>query len=925
MKRKILILSLILLSNLINLSAQISHGGEPLSFKNKALKSMPIFNTPSFNYQQMIKEDEEQTGMAKPFRYGKMHQVNINPETSGVWQQLDDGGKIWRMQIRSADAYAVGVFFGDFQLNKGVRFYIYTPDREELKGAFTSKNNKESSVLSVLPLPGEEIVLELNVPNGTDYGNFSLSGIIHDYKNVFGLKYGYGSSGNCNINVNCPEGADWQNEKRSVVKYSYVSGSSTYLCTGALVNNSRQDATPYILTAQHCISSSTVAESGIFMFNYESEDCEATGNPDYQSISAASLIATGGNLDFTLLRLSSAPPADFNVYYSGWNHSTVAATNTVTIHHPSGDIKKISFDNDPVVTGNYGSSYVTNSHWNIIEWDLGTTEGGSSGSPLYDENHRIVGDLTGGDASCSNNVNDFYAKFDMSWDYYADASQQLKAWLDPDNSSIITLDGFDPNVIAVDDDAKMNFIDVPVGDYCIANAIVPTVQIKNEGRNNLTSIQINYQINGGTVATENWTGSLTTYQTETVLLNSIYLPVGRGTFKAYTSLPNGVIDEDSRNDTLVSEFTGIEDVDIRLVKIIDPNGAYCTANNVQPKLIIENLGNPDLTNLTINTLINNGDTLTAYWAGLLQKNEVDTLILEAITLPNGYGQFKAYISLPDNCNGNDLNDDTLVAQFEGQRVIDELLVEGNQSICSDFGKGNYFTKEPGEYFWTVNDGKIIFGKETDSITVRWDEWGQREVNLMLRNLCGDFTADVFKVEPGELAMVLEIKPADVVTFWLITDGLGDTIAQGQVEPSTTITEIPICLDSREYKFKIYSVDACASCYYQLTSLYSGNVSSEGSYSSAVIEDAVELDPTIGLATYNVYPNPPVNLINIEANFTEAYNDAVFSIYNLDGKLVIPENRLTGRMVVDISELRKGYYIIKITSAYGEFVKSFVKP
>jgi hypothetical protein len=877
----------------------------------------------------MIKEDEKALEGAKPFRYGKMHQVDINPENAGAWQQLDDGTKVWRMQIRSANAYAVGLFFNDFQLNEGVRFYIYSPDREEVKGAFTAKNNKKSGVLSVLPLAGEEVILELNVPKGIDYGRFSLSGVIHDYKNAFGkATTDTKASGSCNVNVNCAEGADWQNEKRSVVKFTFVDDNgSTYMCTGALINNVRQDATPYLLTANHCISSTTEAASTTFIFNYESDLCSGTTGPTGQTISAADLVATPSSwsLDFSLLKLSSDPPADYNVYYSGWNRSTTAATNTVTIHHPSGDIKKISFDNDPVITGNYGSGTITNSHWNIEEWDLGTTEGGSSGSPLYDQNHRIVGDLTGGDASCSYNYNDFYAKFDMSWDYYAEAPHQLKAWLDPDNIGVMTLDGFDPNMVTWDDDAEISLIEAPVGDYCIVNVIAPSVQIKNAGRNNLTSVQINYQINGGAVVTESWTGDLTTHQTEIVSLNSIYLPVGQGTFKVFTSLPNGVADEDNGNDTLVSEFIGIEDVNVQLLKVIDPNGAYCTANSVLPKLIIKNLGVPNLSNLTINTQINKGDTLTSYWTGSLQTNEVDTFVLDAVSLPDGYGQFKAYVSLPNDCGNNDLGDDTLVTQFEGQKVIDELLVEGDQAICSNFDKGSYFTNESGEYFWTVNDGEIISGEETDSITVRWNEWGQREVNLMLSNLCGDYTADVFKVEPGELAMVLEIKPADVVTVWLITDGVGDTIAQGQVEPSSTITEIPVCLDSKKYNFKIYSMDVCTTCYYQLTNIYSGDVSSEGSYSSIEIDDAVELDPTVGLAAYNVYPNPPVNSINIEANFTEAYNDAVFSVYNLDGKLVIPENRLTGRMVVDVSELRKGYYIIKITSAYGEFVKSFVKP
>ncbi len=814
MKLKFLILLIGIIFSFTKINAQISHGGKPLSFDHSGLKSASVFNTPLYNYQQMIKEDEENKGKAKPFRFGKMHKVLISPENYGTWQQLPSGEKIWQLNIQSKGAFAIGLIFNRFKLIKGTKLFVYSADKERLIGSFTEKNNKENGWFSTIPLAGETIIIELNVPKGENYGEMQLSGIVHDYKNAFGLKAGFGSSGACNVNVNCTEGAAWQNEKKAVVKYVF----GAYLCSGALINNTVEDGTPYLLTANHCISSSSGAASAVFWFNYESASCDATTDPAYQTISSANLIATSaaGDLDFTLLELSVEPPTDYNVYYAGWSRSESAATNTVTIHHPQGDIKKISLDYDPPVTGDYGYGLVTNSHWRILEWDVGTTEGGSSGSPLFDENHRIIGDLTGGDASCTYNFDDYYAKFDMSWAYYPAASEQLKAWLDPYNTGITFLDGFDPNIPLKDNDAKIEQVYVPNGDYCVENEVVPTVRLVNKGILSLTSVQIAYQINGGTPVSYGWTGNLATNQSETIQLNPGFLTAGKGEFKVYTYLPNGVGDERTINDTLISKF-------------------------------------------------------------------------------------------------------------DGQALNEGFTIFGDQEICANIESADYFTSELGEYGWSVLDGEIISGDSTENITVEWNEWGQREVALIVTNLCGEYSSETLVVNPSELSLLLEIASSEYPTNWAIINSLGDTILQASVAASSDIIKIPICINEGDYTFIIYSEGDCTSCYYQLINANAGRVILGGNYSS------LQEDNTFGLygdnknIQFNLYPNPSSDFINIEANFSGVYENAVYSIYNLSGGLVVPDNPLNGRTTINISELRKGYYILKISSDYGKFSQKFLKP
>jgi len=458
------------------------------------------------------------------------------------------------------------LIFNKFKLNEGSKLFVFSADKLSLIGSFTSENNKANGWFSTIPVAGDDIIVELDVTSGGQFDEINISGIAHDYKNAFGLKTGFRASESCNVNINCPEGADWQIEKRAVVKFSYGTLGSLYFCTGVLINNTAYDKKPYLLTAEHCVSSQATANTTIFMFNYETASCTAFVEPSFKSISTAKLIATGVSLDFSLLQLNENPPASYNVYFAGWNRSTIPAKNTVTIHHPQGDVKKISKDNEAPVIANYGSGYASNSHWNILRWDLGTTEAGSSGSPLFDQNHSIVGSLTGGDANCSNNVNDYYSRFDKAWNMNTSANQQLKAWLDPGNTGVEVLDGLDPNSPSLGVDIAVIKIIQPINAVCINNQITPEVTFQNKGIINLTSATISYKLSDGTTASIAWTGVLKSLETAIVKFNPITSPSGNVTFKAYTSAPNGISDSNRTNDTLQSYYVGDKPISEVIIK-----------------------------------------------------------------------------------------------------------------------------------------------------------------------------------------------------------------------------------------------------------------------------------------------------------------------------------------------------------------------
>jgi len=344
---------------------------------------------------------------------------------------------IGQLVFESEGALSLNFFFSELSAPEGTRFWLfneygilgpYSPSEAALDGSFVT-----------LPLGGQRCTLEVQSPRATAYFSARVQSAIYGVRAEFLPVKGFGSSGNCNVNINCPQGTNWQTEKRSAVML--LTSGGTRFCSGALVNNTAQDGRPYILTANHC----NVSTSTVFMFNYESPDCSNIDGPQTQTVNGASVHARHAASDFALLEMNFPPPAGYFAYYSGWDRSGTATEDHVGIHHPKGDIKKISRDTSMIQDSCYDCSDPTENHWKVQKWDSGTTEGGSSGSPLYDAAHRIVGQLHGGQASCSNpNGSDYYGKFSVSWEGGGTPDTRLRDWLDPGNTGQMTIDGYQP-------------------------------------------------------------------------------------------------------------------------------------------------------------------------------------------------------------------------------------------------------------------------------------------------------------------------------------------------------------------------------------------------------------------------------------------------------------------------------------------------
>ncbi len=439
----------------INVHGQVYVKDKPYSFKHQI--SMRIVQKkvlPNIDTLKLSMEDRNEAQKQIPPRFGYTFSVNFNLLNSGTWSVLEDGSRLWELVIECQNALSVNLLYDKFWLPDSAKFFIYNESKTQIIGAFTSNNNsgtkEKPDAFATGLVYGSKINLEYYEPKEqTGQGIISIVGVVHGYRyiKVPGKKYNkdYGDSGSCNININCNQGEDWQMEKRGV---ALIVVDGNRYCTGCLVNNTDQDATPYLLTANHCLAgwanpnpldaiNNPNANTWTFIWNYESPGCTNQDIINPTTTARATVVANNSNSDFALLRLTESPN-DLNVYYCGWDRSGTTPNSSVCIHHPSGDIKKITFDNDsPQVTG-YSDTECNaptgTTHWRIIDWDNGTTEGGSSGSPLFNPSHRIIGQLHGGCAACNNNLSDYFGRFSISWNSSNDSRRRLMDWLDSSNN-----------------------------------------------------------------------------------------------------------------------------------------------------------------------------------------------------------------------------------------------------------------------------------------------------------------------------------------------------------------------------------------------------------------------------------------------------------------------------------------------------------
>ena len=483
------------LLNFSSLFAQQSIKGTPISFSERYkaafAEETAVVKVPALNLAKIKKEDQSNPSN----RFAAPVTVNYTLENSGTWTELNDGGRVWKMKIKSDGALGLFILYKNFYLPNGARLYVYNESRTQVLGAYTNLNNSESGKFLTGMIKGETAILEYYEPRyAKAQGRFEINKIMQAYQpEKMNSDYpyqnhtGFGESLPCHNNINCALGDDWQNQKRGVARMLTVYELGIGWCTGTLLNTTEQDGRPYLLTANHCgYLASNVADFPLwrFDFNFEFPTCaDETTEPAFSSLLGCEPIAGQNISDFLLLELSSNVPSSYNAYFNGWNRAVGLPENGTLIHHPFGDVRKISVDTNTLESYPFetdwqdGNISPSHSHYRSI-LDEGTIEGGSSGAPLFDHDGLVVGQLHGGVADCTKFFT-YDGKLSLSWDEGTTPATRLHDWLDPQASGVLTVAG-------IENPALMNNV---------------TVVGKIEKENGVAMEGVTIEISGGTNAT----------------------------------------------------------------------------------------------------------------------------------------------------------------------------------------------------------------------------------------------------------------------------------------------------------------------------------------------------------------------------------------------------------------------------------------
>ena len=468
-----LILLLIGLCAYTSIWAQLRTNEKPVSFERESelrvsrRSSRPSITMPQLDRAKIARIETTRRKHPELAFFGYVHNVSYNLINSGTWHNLSNGDKIWKLNITCPEAKAVYLTYDKFWLPEGGKLFVYSKDKKQTLGAFTSRNNKGDREhfrgFATGVIHCDDVILEYYQPkNVVSEAVVSINSIVRGYTPP-NDNYGFNKSNSGQINVNCVDGHYWRGEQKAVARILMKGlaendiDTIAWFCTGSLISTSNPHGEPFLLTANHCLPrykdaiisyyNDNILDDALFYWNYEMPGCErdSVEPPSYSTSGAIIVSNYNYSADFALLRLTEDPDslADYIPYYLGWDNSGQPGDAGVCIHHPRGDVKKIStVDSDRGIVSTLYTDYMEyylGDHWKV-GWvttghGYGMTEPGSSGSPLLNAEHKIIGQLHGGDTISSSNPypEDWFGKFSYSWIGMSDYlhRRELRYWLDP--------------------------------------------------------------------------------------------------------------------------------------------------------------------------------------------------------------------------------------------------------------------------------------------------------------------------------------------------------------------------------------------------------------------------------------------------------------------------------------------------------------
>jgi V8-like Glu-specific endopeptidase len=381
--------------------------------------------------ESLLLESLEQKG--KKQEVGKVFSINLKGENFFFTSFADQGDQYYIGAFTSSDAYAIRVMVDLSELKDGEELYVIDRSLPRAFGPFINKDQEKSEEGKWLAtVAGEEYILLLKSPLKT----MPAMKVLFAAHFFVDLEPQPKKRVSCQIDARCAlDDAITSENTTAVTRYDFVSGGGVFLCTGTLLNDG--NFSEYILTANHCISTSTEASSVEAFWDYLAPSCGGNA-PSLASRPRSygrSFVETNSSLDATLFQTTEVPLGANGRLYMGWSDVQASAGIDVhALHHPGGTRMSVSFGYISYLnklTNKYTSQIRVN-------WDEGATEGGSSGSALFkDSNYHVIGSLSNGPAPvCAGNDYDNFASFARFY-----SNNNLRTYLDNDDPFIPTPGG----------------------------------------------------------------------------------------------------------------------------------------------------------------------------------------------------------------------------------------------------------------------------------------------------------------------------------------------------------------------------------------------------------------------------------------------------------------------------------------------------
>ena len=925
--------------------AQITNMGVPVSFKGKSTTefvNVPREIMPEIDLAQLEAEDIiNDAAKDAPWRFGLKHETNITPKNSGVWTDLPGGNRIWRTEIVASGALTINVTMEDVYFPEGAYLYLYDVAKTHTVGAYTSRNNSPSGELGTDLVYGDHIVVEYFEPAAVrGQGKFTINGVTHGYRSLNivqkSLAKALNSSGDCNIDARCPLDpyvgslSAWDDQIRSVAMI-VVNGSG--ICTGALINNSCNDGTPYFLTANHCLSGGT--GNWLFRFNWDVPEgdpgmsCATTAstptsfnnasNYDQTTVNGATVLVSGTGADHALLMLDNLTVADatnWGLFYAGWNNDDTesAVTEVTGIHHASGDIKKICRAYENGVSNNIHHATASGAAvWYMNGWDNGVTEPGSSGSPLFDQNGRIIGQLFGGSAACQGTSTqgfDYFGRLGVSW------GLGVGTYLDPAScgGTNVVNDGWDPNAVTTVDDASIQGISSPGVTLCGDN-FDPVVTLRNAGANTLTSVTILYNLDGGTNLSYAWTGNLASNASVAINLANMTTTAGPHVFNAMTTNPNGTADTNPTNDASFVNYNATLGGQAATLTINTDCWGYETyweIVNAGTTTIVASGGN--------STGIPPGGAQTAS-AGDAGSYGSELVITENLCLAAGCYDLIMYDDYGDGMDGISsncaINGDFVVTDGVGT-VLTQMTTVSYASDTSNFcltspcnSTYSYTTVEP--TCAESNDGSITVTFVTgNSSGATFDLGAGPQASSTFTGLAtGNYSVTVVD--------------GDVCT------SIVSTVLSGPspITPTTNVTgeiiggdgaiDLTVTGGTSNYTFAWTGPNGFTATTEDLTALQDGTYSVTITDGNGCVTtmNGIVVDPTASLneideSLFVVYPNPTSGIVNIVMT-NATVSDVAIRVTDMTGRIIYNSDLEGLSFNIDLSSVADGTYFLHVVT------------